>query len=200
MPPVESKLRGRRILLAHDEAQVRWSCVGLLREAGARVIEARHGAHALELACEDPPDLILAHAVMKRLDGPGLYAAIRREPVLDGIPVVLFSWPVEVHQILDRVSRALEPLARLEASLNSEREARGDLEELGVSTLFRAVRRLRPNASIVLQDPWSLFELELHERRIARVTRTAIDGAVTRGAAALPALVGMSSGAVLVRM
>jgi CheY-like chemotaxis protein len=198
MPPVESKLRGRRILLAHDEAEVRWSCVGILREAGARVIEARHGIHALELAREEPPDLILADKVMTGLDGPGLYAAVRREPMLDGIPVALFSGPVETRQILDRASRALEPLARLEESLKSDRKALGDLEELGVSTLLRAARRLRPNTSIVLQDPWSLFELELHEGCIVGATRTAIDGGVTRGVAAFATLVGMSSGRYVV--
>jgi hypothetical protein len=96
------------------------------------------------------------------------------------------------------VSRVLEPLARLEESLNSDREARGDIEELGVSALLRATKRLRPNASIVLQDPWSLFELELLEGRIVGATRTAIDGAVTQGAAAFAGMVGMSSGRYVV--
>jgi len=87
---------------------------------------------------------------------------------------------------------------RLEEWLKSDLEASGDLEELGVSGLLRAVRRLRPNATMVLQDPWSLFDLELHEGRIVAVTRTAIDGAVTQDATAFPPLVGMSSGRFVV--
>jgi CheY-like chemotaxis protein len=218
-PLAEASLRGRRILVADDEPEVRWFYVGILRETGARVIEARDGVHALELARDDPPDLILADIVMPRLDGLGLCAAVRREPVLDGVPVVLLSWREDflhrmrelragaqdylrkeapARQILDRVGRVLEPLARLEESLKSDREARGDLEELGVSALLRATRRLRPNASIVFQDPWSLFELELHEGHIIGATRTAIDGAVTQGAAAFAGLVGMSSGRYVV--
>jgi hypothetical protein len=111
---------------------------------------------------------------------------------------VLLSKRVSAGEVLDRVSRALEPLTQLEELLKSDREASGDLEELGVSGLLGAIRRLRPNASVVLQDPWSLFDLELREGHIVEATRTAIDGAVTQGAETFPALVGMSSGRFIV--
>ncbi len=218
-PPPEPSLRGRSILVADDEAEVRWFYVGVLRESGARVIEARDGVEALELARSESPDVILADIVMPRLDGLALCAAVRREPLLDGVPVVLLSWrddflhrmrelradaqgylrkEVPARQVLDRVLGVLEPLTRLEEALKGEREARGDLEELGVTRLLQAVRRLRPNASVVLQDPWSLFDLELRDGSIVRLTRTAIDGAVKEGAEAFPALVGMSSGRFVV--
>ncbi len=215
----EPSLRGRSILVADDESEVRWFYVGILREAGARVIEARDGVEALELARRESPDVILADIVMPRLDGLALCAAVRREPVLDGVPVVLLSWrddflhrmrelradaqgylrkEVPARQVLDRVLGVLEPLTRLEDALEGEREARGDLEELGATRLLQAVRRLRPNASVVLQDPWSLFDLELRDGAIVRLTRTAIDGAVQEGVEAMPALVGMSSGRFVV--
>ena len=218
-PPAEPSLRGRSILVADDEAEVRWFYVGVLRESGARVIEARDGVEALELARRESPDVILADIVMPRLDGLALCAAVRREPLLDGVPVVLLSWrddflhrmrelradaqgylrkEVPARQVLDRVLGVLEPLTRLEEALKGEREARGDLEELGVTRLLQSVRRLRPNASVVLQDPWSLFDLELRDGRIVNLTRTAIDGAVKEGADAFPALVGMSSGRFVV--
>lgn len=215
----ESSLRGRRVLVADDEAEARWSLVAALREASARVIEASDGAHALKLAREHAPDVILADIVMPRLDGLGLCAAIRREPLLDGVPVVLLSWRDDLlhrmrelraeaqgylrketpaREILGTVSRVLAPLAHLEACLRSDREVSSDIEEIGVSTLLRAVRRLRPSANIVIQDPWSLFDLELHEGKLVEVTRTSIDGSITRGVAALPALVGMSAGRFVV--
>ena len=218
-PPTEPSLRGRSILVADDEAEVRWFYVGVLRESGARVIEARDGIEALELARRESPDVILADIVMPRLDGLALCAAVRREPLLDGVPVVLLSWrddflhrmrelradaqgylrkEVPARQVLDRVLGVLEPLTRLEEALKGEREARGDLEELGVTRLLQSVRRLRPNASVVLQDPWSLFDLELRDGRIVNLTRTAIDGVVKEGADACPALVGMSSGRFVV--
>jgi hypothetical protein len=94
--------------------------------------------------------------------------------------------------------RVVEAATQLEALLQSDREATGDLEEFGVAGLLRAARRLRPDASIVLQDPRNLFELELREGRIVQVTRTSIDGEVTQGAAAFPALVRMGSGRFVV--
>jgi hypothetical protein len=91
-----------------------------------------------------------------------------------------------------------EPLTRLEECLTRGAEACGDLEEFGVSDLFRAVRRLRPDTRVVLQDPWSLFEVELSGGRIVDVTRTAIDGTVTHGPSTLMLLAGMSSGRFVV--
>ncbi len=198
LPPVKVSLRGRRVLVAEAEAEVRWFYVGVLREAGARVIEARDGVHGLTLARDDAPDLVLSAMEMPRLDGPGMCAALRREPALDGVPVVLLPGRASAEEILDRVSRGLEPIMRLEEWLKSDVEASGDLEELGVSGLLRYVRRLRPDATMVLQDPWSLFDLELHAGHIVAVTRTAIDGAVTQDEAAFPSLVGMTSGRFVV--
>ncbi len=212
-------LRRRRVLVADDDAAVRRFYVGVLREAGARVVEARDGVEALQLARAEPPDLILADIVMPRLDGLGLCAAVRREPALDGVPVVLLSWrddflhrmrelraeargylrkEVPEEEVIAEATRVLQPLNRLEAMLKSDGEAHGDLEDIGVSTLLRALRRLRPSATVVVQDPWSLFELELRDGTLVDARRTAVDGAITQGAAVLPALVGMSSGRFVV--
>ena len=215
----EPSLQGKRVLVADDDAEVRWFYVGILREAGAQVTEARDGIEALQLARDEAPDVVLADIVMPRLDGLELCAAVRREPALDGVPVVLLSWrddflhrvrelragaqgylrkELPARQILLRVSSVLDPLRRLEASLHHDGESRGDLEELGVARLLRTTRALRPDASIVLQDPWSLFELEMRDAQLLYLTRTAVDGAITQGADALPALVGMSSGRFVV--
>ncbi len=212
-------LRGRRVVLADDDAEVRWLYVGVLREAGARVIEAADGVRALELARVAAPDLILADVLMPRLDGPALCAAVRREPSLDGVPIVLLSWrddflhrmrelragaqdylrkELPAQQILDRLEAVLAPLTRFEKALTDGIEVRGDLEELGVPVLFRAIRRVRPDARVVLQDPWSLFEVELSGGHIVDVTRTAIDGTVNRGQPTLISLAGMTSGRFVV--
>jgi CheY-like chemotaxis protein len=90
-PLSDESLLGRRVLVADDAAPTRWSYVGLLRDAGARVTEARDGVEALELARAQRPDLILADMGMPRLDGLGLCAALREEPSLEGIAVVLLA-------------------------------------------------------------------------------------------------------------
>ncbi|MDH3845444.1 MAG: response regulator, partial [Myxococcales bacterium] len=217
--PKPESLQGRRVVVADDDTEARWLYVSMLREAGARVVEATDGVRALELARLAAPDLILADILMPRLDGLALCAAVRREPRLDGVPIVLLSWrddflhrmrelragaedylrkELPARQVLDRVAAVLEPLRRFEEALSSGTEARGNLDELGASVFFRAVRRLRPNARIVLQDPWSLFEVELYGGRIVDVTCTAIDGTVTHGSATLMSLAGMSSGRFVV--
>ncbi len=217
--PKPESLQGRRVVVADDDTEARWLYVSMLREAGARVVEATDGVRALELARLAAPDLILADILMPRLDGLALCAAVRREPRLDGVPIVLLSWrddflhrmrelragaedylrkELPARQALDRVAAVLEPLRRFEEALSSGTEARGNLDELGASVFFRAVRRLRPNARIVLQDPWSLFEVELCGGRIVDVTCTAIDGTVTHGSATLMSLAGMSSGRFVV--
>jgi len=212
-------LSGWRVLVADDDAEVRWFYVGILREAGARVVEASDGARALAIARDDPPDLILADIVMPRLDGLALCTAVRREPALDGVPVVLLSWrddfldrmrelrpqaedylrkELPARQILERVAGVLEPLSRLRDSLRSEEETRGDLEDLGVSTLLRAIRRWRPDARLVLQDPWSLFEVEVRGGDVVTAKRTSIDGTVVHGGTTLQSFVGMRSGRYVV--
>lgn len=90
-PLSENGLLGCRVLVAEDESRTRWSYVGLLRDAGARVTEARDGLEALELARSQRPDLILADIAMPRLDGLGLCAALRREPGIEGVTVILLS-------------------------------------------------------------------------------------------------------------
>ena len=136
--------------------------------------------------------------------GPASLVAARvlawRYESLAGLPSHSGTHPIasSPSEVLERVSPELEPLTRLEEALRSEGEARGDLQGLGVSGLLRATRRSRVDAKVVLQDPWSLFDLELYQGRIVRVTRTAVDGAVTEGAAAFPALIGMSSGRFVV--
>jgi CheY-like chemotaxis protein len=90
-PAGEVGLRGRRVLVAVEQAPVRWSYVGRLRDAGARVMEARDGIEALELARSEPLDLMMADVDLPKLDGLGLCAAIRRDRSLDALPVVLLA-------------------------------------------------------------------------------------------------------------
>jgi CheY-like chemotaxis protein len=82
-------LRGRTVLVAEAASEARWAVVGALRDAGARVAEARDGQDALNLARGAPPDLVVASLAMPRMDGLALCAAIRREPSLRGVTVVL---------------------------------------------------------------------------------------------------------------
>ena len=92
-------LRGRRVLVADAQSEARWAVVGALRDAGARVAEARDGLDALEVARTQPPELIVASVSMPRVNwrnSPGSKWARRRrcampsERALNAAPVISF--------------------------------------------------------------------------------------------------------------
>lgn len=101
IPPLTETLRspadqrfattfGARILLADDNADMRAYVRDLL--APHYVIDlAADGEQALIAARRQRPDLILSDVMMPRLDGFALLAAVRADPALRSIPVVLLS-------------------------------------------------------------------------------------------------------------
>jgi CheY-like chemotaxis protein len=79
------------VLVAEDEPAVRAIIARALREYGYRVVEARDGVHALELAQSGPapPDLVIADVVMPGMGGRQLAAALAQR--WSGIPVLFTS-------------------------------------------------------------------------------------------------------------
>ena len=82
---------GPRILLADDNADMRDYVRRLLESHGYRVETAADGRAALESVLNNPPDLVLSDVMMPRLDGFGLLAAIRAQPGMEMMPVILLS-------------------------------------------------------------------------------------------------------------
>ena len=79
-----------RILWADDNADMREYVRRIL--SGRYAVEAvADGAAALAAARANPPDLVLADVMMPGLDGFGLLRALRVDPRLRAIPVVLLS-------------------------------------------------------------------------------------------------------------
>jgi CheY-like chemotaxis protein len=87
--PVPGQER-RRILLADDNADMRDYVSRLLR-AAYDVEAVGDGQEALQAARPKRPDLILSDVMMPRLDGFGLLAAVRADPDLRDLPVILLS-------------------------------------------------------------------------------------------------------------
>ncbi|MGC4895760.1 SpoIIE family protein phosphatase [Micromonospora sp. DT31] len=79
-----------RILLADDNADLREHVSRLLSPA-YEVVAVSDGAEALRLAADTPFDLVLADVMMPQLDGFGLVAALRADPVTRHVPIVLLS-------------------------------------------------------------------------------------------------------------
>ncbi len=81
---------GARIVLADDNADMRAYVSSLL--APYYAVEAvANGVEALAAAERATPALFLSDVMMPKLDGFGLLAAVRRNPALQSIPVVLLS-------------------------------------------------------------------------------------------------------------
>ena len=66
------------ILLVEDDEALRRAGAAALRRAGHRVVEAKDGEAALEIAWTDRFSLVVTDVVMPRRGGPGLAAELRR--------------------------------------------------------------------------------------------------------------------------
>ncbi len=78
------------VLIVEDHPEVR----ALVRKhlgSRYRVVEAADGEEALALARQDVPDLILSDVMMPKLDGFGLVRALKDDPELDYVPVILLT-------------------------------------------------------------------------------------------------------------
>ncbi len=210
-----SALVGRRVLVADDDPAVLWSFSGLLREAGAQVLEAQDGAQALELARRMRPHVVVSDILMPKIDGFALCREIKRDALLAHVPVILLSWKEDflqrmreldsgasgylrkeagTRQIIAGLADVLRPRTRLEEHLRAGGEVRGRIEGLGVWPLLETVAVARPNARISVRDAWNLFEVDLRGGEELGITRTAADGSFARGMKALFQLVGVNSG------
>ena len=78
------------VLVADDNADMR-QYVSRLLEPRFRVDVVADGEAALSAARERMPDLVLADVMMPRLDGFGLLRAMREDPALCDIPIVMLS-------------------------------------------------------------------------------------------------------------
>ena len=78
------------VLLADDNADMRTYITRLLTPL-YRVVTAVDGEQALEQLRRQHPDLLLTDVMMPRLDGYGLLRAVRADPRLRELPVVMLS-------------------------------------------------------------------------------------------------------------
>lgn len=79
-----------RILVAEDHAALRAQIVAVLAGAGWRVDEASDGRLALQLALEQPPDVLLLDLGLPGLDGLQICQRLRAEADRS-IPVLMLT-------------------------------------------------------------------------------------------------------------
>jgi CheY-like chemotaxis protein len=84
----EEKLMLARILVIEDNQTNLDLMLYLLRAFGYTPLAARDGEEALEIARREVPDLIICDVQLPKLDGYDVAKSLKREPVLDAIPLV----------------------------------------------------------------------------------------------------------------
>jgi two-component system chemotaxis sensor kinase CheA len=89
--PRATSLRRGSILVVDDALTVRELQRSILERAGYEVRTADDGVDALARLAEHPSDLVLTDVEMPRMDGFALVEAIRAQPSLSTIPVVVLT-------------------------------------------------------------------------------------------------------------
>ena len=81
----------RTILVADDESHILHVVSLKLRNAGFRVLTARDGQEALELAQQERPDLIITDYHMPALSGLELCRRLKQDPATESIPAIMLT-------------------------------------------------------------------------------------------------------------
>jgi DNA-binding response OmpR family regulator len=79
------------VLLIEDDPHQRAFAALVLKHAGHMVREAADGQQGLQLAREQPPELIVCDVVMPGMNGYQLVAAVRKEPTICTTPIILLT-------------------------------------------------------------------------------------------------------------
>ena len=80
-----------KILLVEDSKFLRLATERALARAGYEVSSASDGEAGLRLARERKPDMILLDMLLPKMSGPDVLAALKKDPVTAGIPVVVMT-------------------------------------------------------------------------------------------------------------
>jgi CheY-like chemotaxis protein len=94
----------RKILIVDDEALLRTMMSDGLKAAGHQVVVATTGEEGLRLAKAEKPDCILLDVMMPGMDGYETCAAIKADPDLARIPVLLTSATTDL-RVVDRAEQ-----------------------------------------------------------------------------------------------
>ena len=81
----------KTIVIVDDEFGLADVLAATLSDIGFRVFSAANGKQGLDVMAEHPPDLVLLDYMMPLLDGVGVLKAMRADPKLAAVPVIMMS-------------------------------------------------------------------------------------------------------------
>ena len=129
----------RTILVADDESHILHVVSLKLRNAGFRVLTARDGAEALEMAQQEHPDLVITDYHMPQLSGLELCQRLKQDASTSGIPAIMLTargYHLEPHDteqsgILRMLSKPFSP-RQLLVTVNEVLEGTGTQTRMAV--------------------------------------------------------------------
>ena len=163
-----------RVLMVDDAGLFRMLEASFLRRLGCEILRAHDGPDIIRKATDVEPSLILLDSQKPDLDGPGCVRALKSDPSLRAIPVLVVSGRDDVKACCEAgadltLTRPLEPGA-LELALSSlgrlahreglRRTARGWVQIAGPSGPRRARLKdiSRTGLFLALPEPLSMDE------------------------------------------
>lgn len=108
-----------KVLVVDDEPDVLLLCRVNLEFEGYQVVEAADGEAAMERIRAERPDVVLLDVMMPKMDGWQVLSAIKEDPELKDIPVVMLTAKVQDQDQIrgwsqgaaDYVTKPFSPLA-----------------------------------------------------------------------------------------
>ncbi|MFZ1689299.1 MAG: response regulator [Flavobacteriales bacterium] len=89
----------KTILLIEDDPDMRENTAEILALASYRVLKAENGKRGVEIARNDPPDLVLCDIMMPELDGYGVLHLLGRNPATAEVPFIFLSAKAERNDV-----------------------------------------------------------------------------------------------------
>ncbi|MDA2921850.1 response regulator [Patescibacteria group bacterium AH-259-L07] len=81
----------KKILIAEDDPSMSDILVKMMKSTNYKVIRAKDGQKAIDLAIKERPDLILLDILMPKLSGFEVLEKLRYHPAIQNIPVIILS-------------------------------------------------------------------------------------------------------------
>jgi DNA-binding response OmpR family regulator len=170
---------GKRILIVDDDPWIRRMVGTVLERRSHQVDTASDGREGLERALAFKPDLIITDVLMPKMDGWAFVRALRSNPEMSLIPVIFLTAlakeedrilgfrlgaddylakPFRFEELDLRVEKVMRLASRLQQNLQRQRQDegmpgfRGDLAQLGVSSVLTVMEMERKSGVVVLQS------------------------------------------------
>ena len=154
------------IVLMEDDAATRLLVASVLKKDGYEVLSAENGSEGLALVRKHKPDLVISDIQMPIMDGFAMLQALRGEPAIEAIPVILLTSLLErAHMRIGMTSGADDYITKPFRP--------GELREAASAQLNRRAMRDKAKASAVdVAVTWALEEQKnqlahLYERKLA---------------------------------